>query len=124
VNYKAFIVALATPVLIAGCASMQLPEENYEPGETIAAASERGVENNPEANKYLQSAKKKISEADDLKGEGEEDAARLKLMEAQADANYALVLLRRDDAQAESKQIREKVKNLEADMKEVEGSNQ
>jgi hypothetical protein len=123
-KHTTFIAALLAAAFATSCATMQLPQDDYKPGETVAAATERGAEDNPEARKYLQSAKKKIAKADELRGEGEEDAARLELMEAQADADYALALLRRDDAKAEAKEIRRKVRSLEADMDELDGSQQ
>lgn len=110
------LVALGASLLLAGCASMQLPDENVKPGETVAAAGERGAENNPEANKHLQAAKTLIEEAEELQSEDEEEEAKLKLIEAQAEADYALALLRRDDVRAEAKEIREKVRSIEADM--------
>ena len=107
---------LLAATLAAGCASTPVPEGTFAPDQTIAAAEERGAEDNPQAKLHLQLAREQLDEARALKEEGEEAEAKLKLATAQVDAEYALALLRRDAARAEAEEIQEQIESLRQEM--------
>lgn len=108
---------LATSLI--GCASVDLPSNVESPIGKIAAAEERSVSNNPQAELHLQLAKDAIEESSRLQKADDERGAKLALMRANADAELALAMLRRDAASSEVEQVQGEIKQLEADMEKT-----
>lgn len=113
---RLFALICSAAFLGASCAGSQLPDENYAPGQTVAAAQERQYQDNPQAKLHLKLAQDQMREAQKYRKEGEEDLARMMLMRAQADADYALGLLRREDAIAEARDVQERLRELRSDL--------
>lgn len=104
---------------LVGCATVDLPTSVDNPGESIAASEELGVAENPEARLHLQMAKDNFARAERLIEKKRDKPAKLALMRANADAELALVLLRRDGAQDELREVQSQIDALRADMKRV-----
>lgn len=104
--------------LIVGCASVDLPNVESPIGK-IAAAEERSITDNPQAEHHLQLAKDATEESVRLKKDGDERGAQLALMRADADADLALALLRQDAARAEVQQAQERIDQLQTDMEKT-----
>lgn len=111
-------VALALVSLLVGCASSAaIPDREAEPQMLIAAAEERGAERNPDAQLHLQLALDNVNDAQKLADDGKEKDAELLLLRAEADAEYALTLLRRDEARTEAEAVRAQIAELRNEMK-------
>ena len=104
-------------VFAVGCGSMPIPDPG-SPEEWVARAQERGTDKNPEAQLHLKLARDGIAEAKKLKSDKKDDEAKLALLKAEADAEYALALLRRDTAKAEAEELKKKIEALKAEMGE------
>lgn len=104
--------------LLVGCASVDLPNVESPIGK-IAAAEERSVEDNPQAELHLKLAKDATDESVRLKNNGDERGAKLALMRADADADLALAMLRQDAARAEVEQAQERIDQLQTDMEKT-----
>lgn len=104
---------------LAGCASVNLPSSVESPVGKIAAAQERTVEDNPQAQLHLQLANDAIEEAGRLAADDNERGAKLALMRANADADLALAMLRQDATRAEVEDVQGQIKELEADMEDT-----
>ena len=118
-NRTIVILTSLIALVASSCASAQLPDENYAPAQTIAAAEERDVDNLPEAKLHLKLARDQMQEAEALRKDGKEDEADILMMKAQADADYALAILRRQDQQAETEEVRKKLEELRAEMNQA-----
>lgn len=105
-------------LLFVGCGgSMTVPNPG-SPEQSIARAKERGTDKNPEAQLHLKLAEDGIAKASSLKGDDKPDEAKLVLLKAEADANYALSLLRLDTAKAEAEELKKKIDELKSEMGE------
>lgn len=113
---KTSIFVLLT--LLVGCASVDLPNVESPIGK-IAAAEERSITDNPQAEHHLQLAKDATEESVRLKKDGNERGAQLALMRADADADLALAMLRQDAARAEVEQAQERIDQLQTDMEKT-----
>ena len=112
---KKLILSLVA-IGLAGCATVDLPKTPKPPIGTIAAVEERGVEDNPEARLFLQMAKDGITDATKLNKDDDEEGANLALMRADADAELALAMVRRDGARLEVEKVRDQIQQLKSDM--------
>ena len=108
-------LSLLTLLFVAGCASFPIPYAG-QPEDTIGRARERGAEANPTAQLHLKLAQDNVDKAVMLKNDGKDEAAKLALLMAGADADYALALLRRDTAKAEATEIKNKIEAIKAEM--------
>lgn len=115
---KRYVLMALCAVMLAGsaCASAQLPDDNYAPAQTIAAAEERSVDDLPDAKLHLKLARDQMAQAEKLKADGKDEEAQMMMMKAQADADYALAMLRRKDQQAETAEVVERLEQLRAEM--------
>jgi hypothetical protein len=115
---KRYVLAALCAIVLtsSACGGAQIPDDNYAPAQTIAAAEERDVENSPDAQLHLKLARDQIAEAEKLKADGKEDEAKLLMLKAQADADYALSLLRRKDQEKETAEVVKKLEELRAEM--------
>lgn len=103
--------------LAAGCVTTaEIPRRESEPQMLIAAAQERGAATNPEAQLHLELASDRVDEAQRLARQGQEDKAELLLLRAEADAEYALSMLRLDEAQTQANRIQAKIDELHREM--------
>lgn len=103
--------------LAAGCVTAsEIPRRESEPQMLIAAAQERGAAKNPEAQLHLKLAADRVREAQRLARQGEEDEAELLLLRAEADAEYALTMLRRDEARNQVERVQMQIDELHREM--------
>ena len=114
---KLFVSACLLTLAASSCAGAKVPDENYAPGQTIAAAEERNAADHPEAQLHLKLARDQMDNATRLKDDGKDKEANLLMLRAQADADYALALLRRSDQQAQTNEIRDKISTLREEMR-------
>lgn len=114
---KSLIAVLA--VGLFGCATVDLPPDVESPVGKIAAAEERGVEDNPQAQLHLKLAEEGIAQSKRLAEDKDKKGAKLALMRADADAELALALLRRDSARGEVEEVRSEIKELQSDMEKT-----
>lgn len=115
---RTLIIALIA-VGLAGCASVDLPPTKTNPEQTIAAAEERGVQDNPKARLHLQMAKDAIENAKVLMDRDDEKEAKLALMRAEADADLALAMVRLDSARDEVRKVQTQIDELQNQMRET-----
>src|SRR5690606_2170161 len=100
-----------------GCASQAtVPARMSEPKMMIAAAQEKGAANNPEAQLHLKLAKDRVQQAERYLREGDRSHAELLLLRAEADAEYALALLRRDQARHDAERLQKRIDALHTEM--------
>lgn len=103
---------------LASCATVDLPAVDSPVGK-IAAAEERSPKDNPQAQLHLQMAKDATDESIRMKEDDNERGAKLALMRADADADLALALLRRDAARGEVEEVQDRIKELQSDMEKT-----
>lgn len=113
---KSLVLACVVGLAASACAHAKVPDENFAPDQTIAAAEERNVEDHPQAKLHLKLARDQVKEAQRLTEEGDEKEAKLMMLRAQADADYALALLRNADQTKETESIRKKLEQLRKEM--------
>jgi len=101
-------------MLAAACGGSQVPAQQMAQSQAaIRAASEVGAENHPQASLHLKMAKDRTARAEKLSREGDNDAAKALLEEAQADAELALALTRKEQAEASSDQAKQQLEGLQ-----------
>jgi hypothetical protein len=115
---KRYVLTGLCAIVLASsaCGGAQIPDDNYAPAQTIAAAEERDVEDSPDAKLHLKLARDQMAEAEKLKADGKEDDAKLLMLKAQADADYALAILRQKDQEEETAEVVKKLEELRAEM--------
>jgi len=102
-------VTLSTLVALAGCGSSDVPAKQLAESEAaIRAASEVGAKDNPQAALHLKLARDRYDQAQTASKEGEQETARLLLEKAEADAELALALTRKDQVAAKAEQAKRK----------------
>jgi hypothetical protein len=101
-------------MLAAACGGGQVPAQQMaESQSAIRAASEVGAENYPQAALHLKMAKDREARAEKLSRDGDNDAAKALLEESQADAELALALARKEQAQVSSDQAKRQLEGLQ-----------
>lgn len=111
------IGTIVAAMVLTGCvAQAQVPTRMSEPKMIVAAAQEKGAANNPEAQLHLKLAKDRIRQAERLLHEGDRDDAELLLLRAEADAEYALALLRRDETRHQAERLQMQIDELHSEM--------
>jgi hypothetical protein len=99
---------------IAGCGSS--PAINKEASTSaIRAAEAVGASKVPDASLYLQLAKEGLEKAKVLAAEGDKEQAESMLLRAQADAELAVALSRRDADKTEATDAIERLRKLRQD---------
>jgi hypothetical protein len=119
---RLIVLACVVGMTATACAGTQIPDKNYAPDQTIAAAEERGVDELPKAKLHLKLARDQFDQAQKLEKAGDDEKAKLKLMKAQADADYALSLLRREDEKKETEKVRKKLEKLRKEMNQQQAT--
>jgi hypothetical protein len=108
--HKRIGLTLSTLVAIAGCGSSDVPAKQLAESEAaIRAASEVGAQENPQAALHLKLARDRYDQAQTASKEGEQENARLLLEKAEADAELALALTRKEQAAAKAEQAKRKL---------------
>jgi hypothetical protein len=101
---------LGLTLMAAACGSSEVPAKQLADSESaIRAASEVGAEDNPQASLHLKLAKDRHAQAEAASKDGEQETAKRLLEKAEADAELALALTRKDQASAKTQQAKEKL---------------
>ena len=91
------------------CAGSDVPAKQLADAEaSIRAAREVGAEHSPDAALQLKMANDRLTRAQSLSADGENESAAKLLEEAEADAELALLLARKEDAQKRALQAQER----------------
>jgi hypothetical protein len=103
-------ITLATMVTATGCGGGDVPAKQMAETEAaIRASSEMGAESNPQASLHLKLAKDRYEQAQALSKDGEQEAASLALQKAEIDAELALALTRKEQANAKAEEAKRKL---------------
>jgi len=108
-----FAVAVAATGIVAGCANVPLRTEASTSG--IRAAEEAGAAKVPQASLHLQLAREELESARRLAAKGEKEKADSMLMRAEADAELAVALSRKDAEKTEAMEAVERARQLRRD---------
>jgi len=108
-----FAVAVAATTMVAGCANVPLRTDASTSG--IRAAEEAGAAKVPQASLHLQMAKEELEAAKTLAAAGEKEKADSMLMRAEADAELAVSLSRKDAEKSEAMAAVERARQLRND---------
>lgn len=99
--------------LTAACGGSEMPAKQLaESQAAVRAATEVGAADNPQASLHLKMARDQIGKAEALNREGEYDAAKQLLMQAEVDAELALTLTREQQARADEQQAEQQLESL------------
>jgi pyridoxal biosynthesis lyase PdxS len=109
---------LALPLGIAlgaaACGSSDVPSKQLaESQSAVRAASEVGADHDPQAALHLKMARDQISKAQALNREGEYDAAKQLLKQAELDAELALTLTREKQAKSDEERAAQQLGSLQ-----------
>ncbi len=92
------LLAALVCLTLVGCAGQRVipvpNERRVEAEASLRAAEGAGADRVPEAARHLEYARQQIADAERLLVEGEQEAAELRFMQAEADADLALALAR------------------------------
>lgn len=108
-----FAVAVAATGIVAGCANAPLRTEASTSG--IRAAEEAGAAKVPQASLHLQLAREELESAKQLSAQGEKEKADSMLTRAEADAELAVALSRKDAEKSEAMAAVERARQLRKD---------
>jgi hypothetical protein len=101
---------------VAGCAGQRVipvpTERRVEAEAALRAAEGSGAARVPEAARHLEFARQQIADAERLLVEGEEEAAELRFMQAEADAELALALARSIPVQQQARRTAEQAESM------------
>jgi hypothetical protein len=101
-------------LLSAACGQSQVPAQQMAQSQSaIRAASEVGAENQPQAALHLKMAKDREARAEKLSREGDNESAKALLEEAQVDADLALALARKQQAETSSEQAKSQLEGVQ-----------
>jgi hypothetical protein len=101
-------------LLAAACGSSQVPSQELAQSEaSIRAATEAGAENYPAAAQRLKVANDTVQRAEKAARNGDVEAAKVLLQDAQADADLSLALTRSKDAEDRANQAEHRLQNLQ-----------
>jgi hypothetical protein len=108
-----FALPLGITVAAIGCGGSEMPAKQLaETQSAVRAASEVGADDNPRAALHLKMARDQISKAQALSREGENEAAKQLLQQAEADAELALALTRVEQADRNQKNAENQLESL------------
>ena len=115
IGIMVFTVAVVATAIVAGCANTPAPLRTEASTSGIRAAEEVGAAKVPQASLHLQLAKEELALARALSAKGEKEKAASMLLRAEADAELAIVLSRKDAEKSEAKAAVERVRQLRQD---------
>ena len=119
-NSKMMLVVAAA---LAGCATTPVPADKLSRSQAaIKSAEEMNAAADPKAAVHLRLAKDQLENAKALMKDGDNKAAILVLLRAEADGEAALNLARARAAQVEAQQTIDMVRQTMAQMQEGRGS--
>ena len=99
--------------LTAACGSSEMPSKQLaESQAAVRAATEVGADNEPQAALHLKMARDQITKAEALNRDGDYDAAKQLLKQAEADAELSLALTREQQALMDAKQAEQQLESL------------
>ena len=108
-----FALPLGIALAAAACGSSDMPSKQLADSQAaVRAASEVGAEQNPQAALHLKMARDQISKAQALSREGEYDAAKQLLSQAEVDAELALTMTREQQARADEEQAQHQLESM------------
>jgi hypothetical protein len=97
---KGTVLPLGGLLVAVGCGGSDVPVRQLASAESsIRAAKEVGAENTPDAALQLKMANDRLIRAKQLSADGENEEAQALLEEAEVDAELALLIARKEDAQ-------------------------
>jgi len=100
-------------ILAAACGGSQVPAEQMAQSHAaIRAASEVGAADHPQAALHLKLAKDRTARGEKLIRQGDNDAAKASFEEATADADLALALTRKQQAETGRDQAKQQLGEL------------
>ena len=98
---------ISVVLLAAACGGSPVPAHQMATSQAaIRAADELGAENHPQAALHLKMARDREARAEKLSREGDNESAKALLEEAQVDAEFALVIARKQQAEQSSEQAK------------------
>ena len=108
-RFKQITLAAGLSLSALACAGSEVPTKQLADAESsIRAAREVGAESSPDAALQLKMANDRLSRAQELTAEGENEEATHLLEEAKADAELAVLLARKEEAQARARQAEQR----------------
>jgi len=108
-----FALPFGIAITAAACGSSEVPAKQLaESQSAVRAASEVGADNDPQAALHLKMARDQVSKAQALSREGEHDAAKQLLKQAELDAELALTLTRAKQAKADEDRAEQQLESL------------
>lgn len=108
-----FALPLGIALTAAACGSSEAPNKQFVDSQSaVRAASEVGADKNPQAALHLKMARDQISKAQALSREGEYDAAKQLLKQAELDAELAVVLTREKQAHSDEQRAEQQLESL------------
>jgi hypothetical protein len=113
IKYKTIIGAVLLGAAACGGSVQMPPDQLAQADSSIRAATDAGAMNYPDAAMRLQVAKTSTERAQKAAHDGNADAAKALLNDAQADADLSLALTRAQQAQARSNDARSRLESLQ-----------
>jgi hypothetical protein len=115
IEIMVFTVAVVATAIVAGCANAPAPLRTEASTSGIRAAEEVGAAKVPQASLHLQLAKEELALAKSLFAKGDKEEAASMLLRAEADAELAIALSRKDAEKSEARAAAERVRQLRQD---------
>lgn len=107
-------LSLSCALGMAACGGSDVPVRQLAEAESsIRAAREVGAENNPDAALQLKMANDRLARAKVLSADGENEDAQKLLEEAEIDAELALLIARKEDAQVRASKAEQRVNGMD-----------
>lgn len=108
------VIALGVAAWLGiACGKGDIPTRQIADTEaSIRAAKEVGAEDNPDAALQLKLARDNLQRAEKLNQAGEHDEARTRLLEAEFDAELAVLLARQEDSETKAAQAKLRADSL------------
>jgi hypothetical protein len=105
---------ISAVLLAAACGGSPVPAQQMAKSQAaIRAAGEVGAENEPQAALHLKMAKDREARAEQQSRQGDNQAAKALFEEAQVDAEFALALARKQEAESERDQAQHQLEGLQ-----------
>jgi hypothetical protein len=101
--FKGTLLPVGGLLVAVGCGGSEVPVRQLADAEaSIRAAKEVGAEHTPDAALQLKMASDRLERAKQLSADGENEEAQALLEEAEVDAELALLIARKEDAQGKA----------------------
>ena len=101
--FKGTLLPVGGLLVAVGCGGSEVPVRQLADAEaSIRAAKEVGAADTPDAALQLKMANDRLERAKQLNSEGEHEEAQALLEEAEVDAELALLIARKEDAQTKA----------------------